>query len=158
VLEPVQAQVLALAGVLEAAVGHLGDQGMWVLIQTQPKSRARAMRIARPWSRVQGLEARPHSTPLAQARGLLLVDPGHLVGVVEGAVRLVGVLGKAGGGAVGLLVERKSSWTPPPARTPGGGGAVLSGVEVAGAAIISAAASTSASSNTITEALPPSSR
>ena len=30
------------------------------------------MRIARPWSRVQGLEARPYSTPLAQARGLLL--------------------------------------------------------------------------------------
>jgi hypothetical protein len=27
VLEPVQAQVLAVAGVLEAAVGHLGDQG-----------------------------------------------------------------------------------------------------------------------------------
>jgi hypothetical protein len=27
VLEPVQAQVPAVAGVLEAAVGHLGDQG-----------------------------------------------------------------------------------------------------------------------------------
>jgi hypothetical protein len=31
------------------------------------------MRIARPWSRVQGLEARSYSTPLAQVRGLLLV-------------------------------------------------------------------------------------
>ncbi len=39
---------------------------MWVLIHTAPKSRPRDIRIARPWSLVQTLEARPYSTPLAQ--------------------------------------------------------------------------------------------
>ncbi len=39
---------------------------MWQLIQTQPKSSRRAIRIARPWSRVHTEEARPYSTPFAQ--------------------------------------------------------------------------------------------
>ena len=39
---------------------------MWVLIQTQPKSSRFDIRIARPWSLVQTLEARPYCTPLAQ--------------------------------------------------------------------------------------------
>jgi hypothetical protein len=52
--------------VLEAAVRHLATIGMCVLIHTQPKSRRRAIRIARPWSSVQTLEARPYCTPLAQ--------------------------------------------------------------------------------------------
>ena len=40
--------------------------GMWVLIHTAPKSRRLAIRIARPWSLVQTLEARPYWTPFAQ--------------------------------------------------------------------------------------------
>src|SRR5665647_3519707 len=41
--------------------------GMWVLIQTQPKSSLRDIRIARPKSLVHTLLASPYSTPLAQA-------------------------------------------------------------------------------------------
>ena len=39
---------------------------MWVLIHTAPKSRRRETRMARAWSVVQTLEARPYFTPLAQ--------------------------------------------------------------------------------------------
>ena len=37
-----------------------------MLIHTQPKSSARDMRMARPWSEVHTEEARPYSVPLAQ--------------------------------------------------------------------------------------------
>ena len=39
---------------------------MWVLIHTQPKSSRLDIRIARPWSLVQTLDASPYCTPLAQ--------------------------------------------------------------------------------------------
>jgi hypothetical protein len=38
---------------------------MWQLIHTQPKLSRRDIRIARPWSCVQTLDARPYWTPLA---------------------------------------------------------------------------------------------
>ena len=46
---------------------------MWQLIQTQPKSSRRDIRIARPWSSVHTLDARPYSTPFAQLERLVLV-------------------------------------------------------------------------------------
>src|SRR4029450_1863959 len=62
------------------------------------------------------------------------LNPGQLVGVVEGAVGGVGVLGRAGGGALGLLDQggQEVVVDPAPGQDPGGGGAVLAGVEVAG--------------------------
>ena len=39
---------------------------MWVLIHTAPKSSRLETRIARAWSLVHTLEARPYWTPLAQ--------------------------------------------------------------------------------------------
>ena len=41
--------------------------GLWPYRRTQPKSKARAQRSARPWSAVQTEEASPNSTPLAIA-------------------------------------------------------------------------------------------
>jgi len=53
---------------------------MWVLVQTQPKSTARAMRMAEPWSRVQTLEEAVLDT-VGPGQGLLLaveaVDGDH---------------------------------------------------------------------------------
>ena len=45
--------------------GISATRGMCVLIQTHPKSNLRLTRIARPWSLVNTLEARPYLTPLA---------------------------------------------------------------------------------------------
>ena len=40
---------------------------LWPCCRTQPKSKARAQRSARPWSAVHTEEASPNSTPLAMA-------------------------------------------------------------------------------------------
>ena len=67
VLEAVHRQVLAVAGVLEPAVRHLGDERDVGVDPHARRSRAAwPSRIARPWSVVHTLDARPYSTPLAQ--------------------------------------------------------------------------------------------
>ena len=43
---------------------------MWQLTQTQPKSSRRDIRIARPWSSVQTLDASPYWTPFAHSTAL----------------------------------------------------------------------------------------
>src|SRR5699024_7630062 len=52
---------------LKPPCGISATSGMWQLTHTQPKSSRRLIRIARPKSFVHTLEARPYSTPLAQA-------------------------------------------------------------------------------------------
>jgi hypothetical protein len=86
-------------------------------------------------------------------------DPVELVGVVDRAVEHVLVVGLAGLGALACSVSAatKSSCTAG-RRARGSRRAVLAGVEVAGDGDRLCGASTSASSNTMTGALPPSSR
>src|SRR5829696_7478400 len=181
VLEPVQAEVLAVAGVLETAVGHLGDQGD---VGVDPDAaEVEGAGHAHGAAVVAGPDAGGEAVldAVGPGEGLLLVvealdgddraedllldhlvvlleavDDGRLVeeaaavqlaaaggdlGVAGGAVQealdpgqLVGVLGGAGGGALGLLDQGGKELVVDPAsgEDAGGGGAVLAGVEVAG--------------------------
>jgi hypothetical protein len=108
---------------------------MWVLIHTQPKSSRLDIRIARPWSLVQTLEARPYCTPLAQAQRLGLVgellhrddraedlvldllvvllqpgEDGRLVEVAASPCRVPPVSSVAWSGSRSTMPDTRSSW------------------------------------------------
>ena len=59
VLDRVDRHVLAVAGLLEAAVGHLGDDRDVVVDPDRAELQGRDIRMARPTSRVHTLAARP---------------------------------------------------------------------------------------------------
>lgn len=76
--------------------GISATKGMWALIQTQPKSRALEARIARPWSRVQTLDAKPNCL-----HGVL-----HLT--IEGELRVLG-----GGDSTTFRAQSLHEWHNP---------------------------------------------
>src|ERR1700744_4710831 len=109
---------------------------MWVLIQTAPKSRRLAIRMARPWSLVQTLEARPYLTPLAQAAAsssslnccTVMTGPKISSWIISSSWRSPET-------TVGAKKKPRSPTRSPPVTTLawlGGRGGVLPGVEVPG--------------------------